>query len=377
MTKALALVFTFNVSLEIWHRQGLLDREKLIYERLLASGLYREIFWFTYGAGDARYQGLLKDGIVVVPMPKIFDCLPGKLIYSVFMPLVRVRRFHRCAVIKTNQMAGSWTAVLASWIHGRPLMARSGFTWSRNAAKQRVRTLDRFAAFCEWFAYRACDVAIVTDGSQARYVADRYRIGAGKVRVIPNFIDVDRFKPAAGPGPEKNRVVFVGRLSGEKNLENLVTAFAGLPVGLDIYGDGPLRQQLVDKAGALGADVRFRGSVPNASVPDILNRYAVFILPSLFEGSPKSLLEAMACGLACIGTAVDGIRDDVIRHGENGWLVDVDAASIREGIKTLTNDGDLRDRLGRNARRFIVEGFSLDRIDDLETAAHRRLLNAS
>jgi glycosyltransferase involved in cell wall biosynthesis len=94
-------------------------------------------------------------------------------------------------------------------------------------------------------------------------------------------------------------------------------------------------------------------------LPEILNRHEIFTLPSLWEGMPKTLLEAMSCGLPVIGTKIDGTKE-VITHGKNGILCDTDSNSISDTIINLMGDEALKEKLGENARRTIVENYSLD-----------------
>ncbi len=106
--------------------------------------------------------------------------------------------------------------------------------------------------------------------------------------------------------------------------------------------------------------VRFlRHKVPNAEIPDILNQYAVYALPSRFEGMPKTLLEAMSCGLACVGTNVAGTKE-LITHGETGLLAELNEDSLREQITRLMKDAKLQHELGANARQFIINNYSLN-----------------
>ena len=88
---------------------------------------------------------------------------------------------------------------------------------------------------------------------------------------------------------------------------------------------------------------------------------------------PKTLLEAMACGLPVIGTNVEGIKE-VIRHGENGFLCNTDPASIREAVIRLMEEEELREKLGRNARKTIEEKFSLDKLIDRELELYSQLV---
>jgi glycosyltransferase involved in cell wall biosynthesis len=76
---------------------------------------------------------------------------------------------------------------------------------------------------------------------------------------------------------------------------------------------------------------------------------------------PKALLEAMACGLPCIGTNVAGIKEIII-HRENGYLCETTAASIKEAILEIMNNHMLQERIGRNARIMVVEKFALETV---------------
>jgi glycosyltransferase involved in cell wall biosynthesis len=132
-----------------------------------------------------------------------------------------------------------------------------------------------------------------------------------------------------------------------------------------VIGDGPLRQALAEKATRDGVHVRFLPSQPHGKLPHFLKQADLFVLPSYWEGHPKALLEAMACGLPVVGADVPGIGE-VIRHGETGYLCDTSPAGIRAALQDVMADAALRARLGQNARQFVVENFSLDRVLDLE-----------
>ena len=132
-----------------------------------------------------------------------------------------------------------------------------------------------------------------------------------------------------------------------------------------IIGSGPLENVLKEKARALDLDIDWKGNLPNTELPQYLNRSKIFILPSHYEGHPKTLIEAMAAGAAVIGANVPGIRE-VIRHGENGWLCGTDPGNIRAAITALIDSEQLRLELGRNARAFALAHYSLDTIAESE-----------
>jgi len=212
--------------------------------------------------------------------------------------------------------------------------------------------------------FRAARRVVVTTPAMARYVESRHGVSARNVRVIPNYVLTDQFSPDETE-PVANRLCFVGRLSEEKNLTSLVKALAGLEAELFLIGDGPLRRDLQGLATALDVRVSFLGNRPHLALPSILRQCSIFLLVSPHEGHPKALLEAMSCGLAVIGADAPGIRE-LIRHGETGWLCGTDPESIREAVRNLMARPELRASMGRNAREYVLENFSLERILDLE-----------
>jgi glycosyltransferase involved in cell wall biosynthesis len=106
------------------------------------------------------------------------------------------------------------------------------------------------------------------------------------------------------------------------------------------------------------------GVVPNSELPAVLNRYRWYILPSLHEGMPKTLLEAMACGLVCIGTDVDGINQ-IIEDGVNGYLAEgTQADALVEVIKRATQLP--RDSVTAEGIRRVRNSFSLETVAERE-----------
>ncbi|PJF33523.1 MAG: hypothetical protein CUN57_01940, partial [Phototrophicales bacterium] len=147
-----------------------------------------------------------------------------------------------------------------------------------------------------------------------------------KVTIIPNYVDTNMFRPL--DVPKSFDLVFVGRVSQQKNLHSLLTAIRDSSYTLAIVGDGDLRELLQSEFSDLSAQVRWMGSISHSHLPGIINQGRVFILPSHYEGHPKSLIEAMACGVPVIGTEVRGIKQLLI-HETTGYLCKTDANSIR------------------------------------------------
>ena len=90
--------------------------------------------------------------------------------------------------------------------------------------------------------------------------------------------------------------------------------------------------------------------------------------------NPKVLLESMSCGIACIGTNIEGINN-LITHKKNGYLCDITPESIREAIKTVYYDQNLRNNISKQAREFILNNCSLEEITKKEFSFYQEILN--
>ena len=103
----------------------------------------------------------------------------------------------------------------------------------------------------------------------------------------------------------------------------------------------------------------FLGNIDNHLLPDIYNKCDIYVLCSRYEGNPKTLLEAMACGCFVIGTDIVGIRE-IITTDITGILVQENSQSLRESILKFINNADRRMTLGKAARQQVVQRNSLD-----------------
>ncbi len=369
------------MSLEKWLAAGLFDREVTIYRQHLRSGTLSRVCWFTYGADDDRLAEMLKSSgrlpseIDVVPCPRWVLKLGrgASALYSLLMPLIIGSHVRRCDLLKTNQMDGALAAVVASRIYGRPLFVRTGYTLSRIVAEVFPdNPLRRGAAWLtERLAFQLSARASVSSRYDLEYVTRKYSLEGRPPAVIGNFVDTAAFAPVAS-GDRRERAIFVGRLSPEKNLEMAIRACRQCGIGLDIIGKGTERQRLEGIAREIGADVAWLGVVANDVLPEHLNRCRFFILPSLWEGMPKALLEAMACGLVCIGNNATGINE-IIDDGVSGYLsAGPSAGELAEAIRRAL-DGD-HEVVSAAARRYIDQQFSLAAIAGKEAGIFAEML---
>lgn len=356
----LTLFFTRGVSLRTWAMMGMLEREIAIYLKLVERGV--GVAFVTYGdAGDLDYAATLC-GI------KILCNESGIPLEEYEQNLLSLHRetLQSSDVFKTNQTYGGELALSVATTFGKPLIARCGYMWSLNAAREygTESTQARYARSVEEKVYRGAGRIVVTTDAMQEDVLRRMPDTRSKIRVIPNYVETDSFRPLHrdGAGPS---LIFVGRIAPEKNLESLLEAIRPLDVRLSIIGEGKLRIELQRRFPELDARVTWEGTIPNSELPRLLNNAGIFVLPSLYEGHPKALLEAMACGLPVIGCNSPGVRE-VISHEETGYLAGTDPSAVRNAIQRVLNEPDHAAQVGANARKFVLENYSLDRILGME-----------
>ena len=209
-------------------------------------------------------------------------------------------------------------------------------------------------------AFKLADTIAVTTKTLGDDV--RKHTSEGKIYLLPNYVDIAHFKPIE---TEKmpNVLIFIGRLHRQKNLLMLLQVMGQLPqFKLQIIGEGPLWDELIAiKNKNKMQNIEFLGLIPNEELPTYLNKAEAFILVSPIEGHPKALIEAMSCGLPCIGSNVEGIRD-IIVDGETGVLCERNVEDIKRGILKLFEDREKMKEMGRKAREFVVENYSMDKI---------------
>ena len=204
----------------------------------------------------------------------------------------------------------------------------------------------------------------------------RLGVEPGRCAVIPNGIDLAEADAALALGREEARrrlglyptdlaIAYAGRLHEEKGVAHLVGAFHDLlrsqpTARLLLAGDGPSRRSLEAAVGALKLSpfVRFLGTLPHPW--ELLAGADIFALPSLWEGMPNALLEAMAAGLPSVATAV-GAVPEMVADGREALLVPpADAGALTRALAELAAAPGRRQEMGGRARRRVEETYRIE-----------------
>jgi glycosyltransferase involved in cell wall biosynthesis len=192
----------------------------------------------------------------------------------------------------------------------------------------------------------------------------------GNVHVIPVPVTMQASAGAENGGePERPRVLFVGRLVEEKNLEDWLRVAALVAeqepgAEFEIAGDGPRRRDLERLAGELeiAPRVRFRGFVPYEALASIYASSAAFLITSHCEGFGRVVVEACLQGLPVVGTRITGV-EDIVEDGRTGLLrPSGDVEGMAAGVVSLLRDPLLRRQMGQAAREYVADRFEPEKL---------------
>lgn len=227
-----------------------------------------------------------------------------------------------------------------------------------------IRTLS------ERFLVKVADKTICV--SQSNLNEGKLKFPMPNATVIVNGINQVKFNPdqkyknirtELNIAEDEVLVGYIARITAQKEPLTYLKAIAKVPAELKvkflIVGDGDLKKQMLELAEQLNLNSRVIFQNFRDDIPAILNGIDIFCLPSLWEGLPIALLEAMAMRKAIIATAIDGTKD-LVTHMENGILVPTySPEKIAEAIQLLINDEPLRKQLGLRAGQTVKEKFNI------------------
>lgn len=202
------------------------------------------------------------------------------------------------------------------------------------------------------------------------------QLGAKRVVVIPNGVDVDKFKPLDkseirekyGFSEEDKILISTSRLTPKNGIDILIKAIARLPSEIRqelkvlILGEGPQKSELEFLIKRLGLNdiISLFGYIPHEKLPEYLNLANIFCRPSLDEGFGISFIEAMACKLSVVGTPVGGITD-IIENGKNGLFVKPnDDKDLAEKLNELITNNSLCEELAKEGYKTVYNRFTWD-----------------
>jgi len=249
--------------------------------------------------------------------------------------------------------------------------SKSGFSTPRTKLS---RFFMQYLSKIEKESSKDATLVVTVSKYSSKKIAQLYDVDQKKIRIVPNGVDLEKFKSIEGcekikhgiKANKKQCVLFVGRLVPRKGVHFLVEASRHIvkesrETMFVVVGDGPLRNHLISYAKKLGVSGNFvfLGEVGEVMLPRIYNCADVFALPSIQEGQGIALLEAQATAKPVVAFNVSAINEAVLDK-ETGLLVKPNSYELANAILNLLSNKFLREKMGRCGRKFVSKNFSWD-----------------
>ena len=330
---------------------------------------------YIASSGGGLLQKFKEEGVIFVPLPiKTKSELSPKILISMYK-LSHLLKRYRIEIIHSNSRTTQVLAsVLAKYKDFRHVTTCHGFfkrritrrifgTWGKSVIAVSRPVKEHLIRD---FGVREQDITLIYNGIEAARFENKDQNFRNEMKKTLGLADC----PVVG---------IVGRLSDVKGHRYLIEAMQKVlqkipQARLLIVGEGKMKKKLValSRHKAIEKSILFIPSVKETR--DVLSIMDVFVMPSLKEGLGLALMEAMAAGLAVIGSDVGGIKD-LIRHDVNGLLVrPADISGLASDISALLEDTEKRRSLGQEARIFIEQSFTQEKMISETEALYAKCL---
>ena len=262
-------------------------------------------------------------------------------------------------------------------IHG---VLADEYEQAKNNGSQSLRAriankfMHRLAKLEEQTAHKATLIVTISNYSLEK-LQKYYDINSNNVRIVPNGVDIEKFKPTKEILAPKHQfglsgessVLFVGSLIPRKGLPFLIEAAKRVVkqqpnTKFLIVGEGPMKNQIIKslKIANLSHNFVFLSKLKEEALISLYNSVDVFALPSIQEGQGIVLLEAQACGKPIVAFDIGGVNE-AVKKDETGLLVELgNTDALAESLLKILSDSTLRKKMGSAGRKYVTENYTWD-----------------
>ncbi len=251
-----------------------------------------------------------------------------------------------------------------------PMLSDNNYIKIKSAYSLLTKISARFISFPLELKHIKSSKIITTVSESVAQELKEYGLNSDEIYILSNGVDEKIFYPNKREFKNnKINILYAGRIDREKGVFDLIECAKSIcnqrsDVSFIIAGYGRDINKMKQKIKKIRLEEKFKflGQIKKNQMIKLYQNSSLFILPSYHEGLPTVLLEAMSCGLPIIATDVRGNRE-LISDGENGLLIPPnDPKKMAETIINLLEDEKLIERLGKNARKTIIENYTWDKV---------------
>jgi len=357
-----AVFFTWNYALTTWSESGTLSRELKFFQKIENENDVSFSF-FTYGnTQDSKLAVAYKLQEVhpIYSFAKYYKSKILRILSSIYLPIRIKEKIENVDLLFQNQLLGCWIPILIKKIYKKPLIIRTGYDMLDFAKQDKKSYFVIFLyKILTNFAVKNCNYFTVTSKNDFNRFVSTYPKYKEKFLLRPNWVEVNELTEFTER--HSNRVLAVGRLVSQKNFSYLISEFENVKkdLVLDIVGTGPDVEKLIDQAKKQSVTVNLIGSLNNEELLKLYQKYKYFISTSLFEGNPKSLLEAMGSGCIVIGSNINN-HSEIISGNINGYLFEIKKGCLQRKFELVLENYSNLPLISKNAYMLIKNEHSLN-----------------
>ena len=309
----------------------------------------------------------------VFPMFKKY--IPNSNILTIFTSIKYLvnnkEKFEDIDLIHHNQLNGMWLGIFAKFLLKKPLLFRSGYDTYRFSRYEKKSMLKKtFFYLLTNFSLFYADLYTVTSESDLNY-SKNYPVRPKKIELRRNWVNEIKIDENE---IRKNDIISVGRLEKQKNYKKVLDDFKSNLFSIIIYGDGseftPLSKEIKEN----NLNIQLKGTIPNERLSTIYKECKFFISTSLFEGNPKTVLEAMSAGCIPILSNIDNHKE-LVDHNKNGFLVNLED-NFESVLSNIIKNKTSLSELSINARIKVQENNSLKVISNQIFSDYKELIKS-
>lgn len=370
-------VFTYGYSLKTWDESGQLKRELKHFKFLHDQNKNINFDLLTFATEEDK-NFIDYEFINVIPIYKYIKKSKFKIINLIksFTYFIALSKFFRKDIdlIIQNQLLGSWISILIKLKFGIPLIIRTGYDmYQFSIYEKKSKTKKILYKYLTNLSLKFSDIYTVTSKNDKNFLMQNFHHKyLAKIKIRSNWVSTSIQKQFAER--KNNTLISVGRLEDQKNYRFLINALSKTNYSLDIYGDGSQKNDLIKFAKDKRVDVNFHGIIEGEKLIKNLSNYKYFVSTSLYEGNPKSLLEAMSAGCLVIASNIESHLEFL--NDENSILFNLNnSTELVNTINDLENlDEDKTENLISNSKKTVENFYNLDQLVKKELEDINRIL---
>lgn len=383
--------------------------EYLSRELASLDGGTHDIRILCFGEQRGNFGNMVVEGVHLTFDFPLQDLRHQKLLDSLFRNILMTGSVKEADVVHCHTWYTYLAGCLIKQILGIPLVVTTHSLEPQRPWKaEQLGSAYQASAWLEKTAYENTDGVVAVSESMKKAVHDIYEVPFEKICIIPNGIDVNRYKPMLNPtlltayliNPHEPYVLFVGRMTRQKGLIHLVNAIKWLDPGMQVVlcAGAPDTEEIAKDTAESVNQARSETKnkiiwicqwVPRDDLVCLFSHASVFVCPSIYEPFGIINLEAMACETPVVAAAVGGIPEVVV-HGETGLLVPFEpvdtnhfepedpekfSRDLAAAVNSLLRSPERMRAMGLKSRKRVEKYFSWESVAQQTLEFYRELTN--